>query len=111
MMSGTPRQPPDDRIAITGMGVLSPIGQGIEAFSVGPINGVSGITTIEAFSDPRLACAPWWRGQAVTRYARARTALCQRSRASQFLIYAATEATSHGTLCRKQWRQVGVWRW
>ena len=49
MMSGTLRQPPDDRIAITGIGVLSPIGQGIEAFWSGLINGVSGITAIERF--------------------------------------------------------------
>ena len=35
MMSGTLRQLPDDCIAITGMGVLSPIGQGIEAFWFG----------------------------------------------------------------------------
>src|SRR5215468_11996186 len=55
MTSETPSWPSDnssalsDRIAITGMGVVSPIGQGIEAFWAGLINGVSGITTIERF--------------------------------------------------------------
>ena len=49
MMSGTPRQPSDDRIDITGMGVLSTIGEGVEEFWSGLINGVSGITTIERF--------------------------------------------------------------
>src|SRR5262245_62315282 len=55
MTSETPGWPsndritPSDRIAITGMGVVSPIGQGVEAFWAGLINGVSGITTIERF--------------------------------------------------------------
>ena len=47
MTSGTQLQPLDDQIAITGMGVVSPIGQGIEAFWAGLVNGVSGITIIE----------------------------------------------------------------
>ena len=47
MTSGTQLQSLDDQIAITGMGVVSPIGQGIEAFWAGLVNGVSGITTIE----------------------------------------------------------------
>src|SRR2546426_12333529 len=56
MTSGIPSWPSDDsiamsdRIAITGMGVVSPIGQGVEAFWAGLINGVSGITTIERFA-------------------------------------------------------------
>ena len=40
MTSGTQLQPLDDQIAITGMGVVSPIGQGIEAFWAGLVNGV-----------------------------------------------------------------------
>jgi 3-oxoacyl-(acyl-carrier-protein) synthase len=47
MTSGTQLQPLDDQIAITGMGVVSPIGQGIEVFWAGLVNGVSGITTLE----------------------------------------------------------------
>src|SRR5215813_607252 len=92
MMSGTPRQPPDDRIAITGMGVLSPIGQGIEAFWSGLINGVSGITTIERFPTHDLRVR---RGGEVKQlrgtlgFERPLPAC----RASQFLIHAATEAT------------------
>src|SRR5262249_37159614 len=56
MLSGTQLQPRDDRIAITGMGVVSPIGQGVEAFWSGLVNGVSGITLIERFptSDLRV---------------------------------------------------------
>jgi len=47
MTSGMQLQPLDDQIAITGMGVVSPIGQGIEVFWAGLLNGVSGITTLE----------------------------------------------------------------
>jgi 3-oxoacyl-(acyl-carrier-protein) synthase len=92
MMSGTPRQPSDDRIAITGMGVLSPIGAGVEAFWAGLINGVSGITTIERFPTHDLRVC---RGGEV-KLLRDMPGLEQPlppCRASQFLIHAATEAT------------------
>jgi 3-oxoacyl-[acyl-carrier-protein] synthase II len=92
MMSGTPRQPSDDRIAITGMGVLSPIGAGVEAFWSGLINGVSGITTIERFPTHDLRVR---RGGEV-RQLRGMPGLerpLPACRASQFLIHAATEAT------------------
>jgi len=92
MTSGTPSQPPEDRIAITGMGVVSPIGQGVEAFWSGLINGVSGITPIERFPTHDLRVR---RGGEVKQLRG--TLELERPlpacRASQFLIHAATEAT------------------
>src|SRR5688500_2204656 len=91
MTSGTPRQPSDDRIAITGIGVLSPIGQGIAAFWLGLINGVYGITTIEPFPTHDLRVR---RGGEVKQL-QGRLGLerpLPGCRASQFLIHAATEA-------------------
>src|SRR5215471_19153636 len=92
MTSRIPSWPSDDSIAITGMGVVSPIGQGVEAFWAGLINRVSGITTIERFAthDFRVRrggeikqLAGWLVGDQ----------LLPECRASQFLIYAAAEAT------------------
>jgi 3-oxoacyl-[acyl-carrier-protein] synthase II len=40
----------DHRIAITGMGVISPIGQGVEAYWAGLVQGQSGISQIERFA-------------------------------------------------------------
>src|SRR5919202_6827246 len=97
MMSGTSPQPPDNRIAITGMGVLSPIGQGVEVFWSGLINGVSGITTIERFPTHDLRVR---RGGEVKQLRG--TLGLERSlpacRASQFLIHAATEAAGMARL-------------
>src|SRR5215813_7927724 len=92
MMSGMSRQPSNDRIAITGMGVLSPIGQGIEAFWSALINGVSGITTIERFPTHDLRVR---RGGEVKQLqgTLGLERLLPACRASQFLIHAATEAT------------------
>src|SRR5712691_11908636 len=92
MMSGTHLQPREDRIAITGMGVVSPIGQGVEAFWSGLINGVSGITPIERFPTHDLRVR---RGGEVKQL-RGTTGFerpLPTCRASQFLIHAATEAT------------------
>src|SRR2546425_10176034 len=97
MTSGTPSQPPEDRIAITGMGVVSPIGQGVEAFWSGLINGVSGITPIERFPTHDLRVR---RGGEVKQLLG--TVGLERPlpacRASQFLIHAATEATQMARL-------------
>src|SRR5262249_13889786 len=98
MTSGTPSWPsndritPSDRIAITGMGVVSPIGQGVEAFWAGLINGVSGITTIERFPTHDLRVR---RGGEVKQLqgALGLERPLRACRASQFLIHAATEAT------------------
>jgi 3-oxoacyl-[acyl-carrier-protein] synthase II len=83
--------PPDDRIAITGMGAVSPIGQGLEAFWSGLINGVSGIAPIEHFPTHHLRVR---RGGEIKqlRGTLTRDAPLPGCRASQFLIYAATEA-------------------
>jgi 3-oxoacyl-(acyl-carrier-protein) synthase len=92
MMSGMRPQPPDDLIAITGMGVLSPIGQGVEAFWSSLLNGVSGITAIERFPTHDLRVR---RGGEV-KQAPSTLGLerpLPACRASQFLIHAATEAT------------------
>jgi 3-oxoacyl-[acyl-carrier-protein] synthase II len=74
------------------MGVLSPIGQGIEAFWAGLIHGVSGITTIERFPTHDLRVR---RGGEIKQFQD--TPELERPlpacRASQYLICAATEAT------------------
>ena len=79
-------------IAITGMGVLSPIGQGVEAFWSSLLNGVSGITSIERFPTHDLRVR---RGGEIKQIPD--TPGLERPlpacRASQFLIHAATEAT------------------
>ena len=43
-----------DRIAITGMGVVSPIGQGLESYWSNLCSGVCGISPIERFSTAGL---------------------------------------------------------
>src|SRR5262247_2988009 len=91
MMSGTPHQPPDDRIAITGMGVLSPIGEGVEAFWSGLINGVSGITTIERFPTHDLRVRRGGEIKQLVGWLVGDQPL-PACRASQFLISAAAEA-------------------
>ncbi|HEY5870515.1 MAG TPA: beta-ketoacyl-[acyl-carrier-protein] synthase family protein [Candidatus Tectomicrobia bacterium] len=92
MMSGTRPQPPDAPIAITGMGVLSPIGQGVEAFWSSLLNGVSGITSIERFPthDLRVRRGGEIKQTLDTPGLERPLPAC---RASQFLIHAATEAT------------------
>lgn len=80
-----------ERIAITGMGVVSPIGQGVEAFWAALVNGVSGISTIEHFATEDLRVR---RGGEVKQLRALPTAVqpLPPCRASQFLIHAATEA-------------------
>src|SRR5262245_59365678 len=90
MMYGMPRQPSNDRIAITGMGVLSPIGQGIEGVWSGLINGVSGLTTIDRFPTHYLRVR---RGGEVKQCTLGFERPPPACRASQFLICAAAEAT------------------
>jgi 3-oxoacyl-[acyl-carrier-protein] synthase II len=92
MTSGAQGQRDDDRIAITGMGVVSPIGQGVEAFWTGLINGVSGISAIERFPTHDLRVG---RGGEIKQLVG--TLMDERPlpacRATQFLLHAATEAT------------------
>ena len=74
------------------MGVLSPIGQGVEAFWSSLLNGVSGITTIERFPthDLRVRRGGEIKQTPDTPGLERPLPAC---RASQFLIHAATEAT------------------
>jgi len=91
MMSGTTRTLNNDRIAITGMGVVSPLGQGIEAYWSGLIGAVSGITPITRFPthDMRVSRGGEIKQLVGTVPAAHRLPAC---RASQFLIHAAYEA-------------------
>ncbi len=94
MTSGIANPPQPDRIAITGMGVVSPIGQGIEAYWSGLVSGVSGISPIEHFATDGMRVQ---RGGEIKRLTGTLpsgfdgTSL-PASRASQFLIHAAHEA-------------------
>jgi 3-oxoacyl-[acyl-carrier-protein] synthase II len=83
---------PAEPIAVTGAGVVSPIGQDLDAFWAGLVTGVAGITEIERFpvSDLRVT-----RGGEVKKLGRLpdederRLPPC---RASRFLVHAAREA-------------------
>jgi 3-oxoacyl-[acyl-carrier-protein] synthase II len=91
MTSGTTPALSHDRIAITGMGVVSPIGQGIEAYWSALVRGVSGITPVERFPT---------HGMRVGRGGEVKQLLgtleddrpLPACRASRFLIHAAWEA-------------------
>jgi 3-oxoacyl-[acyl-carrier-protein] synthase II len=91
MMSGTVHPQNDDRIAITGMGVVSPIGQGLEAYWSGLVQGCSGISLIERFSTHDMRVG---RGGEIKKLSDALppSDLLPACRASQFLIHAASEA-------------------
>src|SRR2546423_11682271 len=47
---------PDRRVVITGMGVVTPVGNGLETFWSNLKNGVSGIRTIDAFDTTGYDC-------------------------------------------------------
>src|SRR2546430_15635306 len=47
---------PDRRVVITGLGVLTPVGNDIETFWSNLKNGVSGIHTIDAFDTTAYDC-------------------------------------------------------
>lgn len=91
MTSGTHKRCDADPIAITGMGVVSPIGQGIAAYWSGLIDGVSGITPIEHFPihDMRVGNGGEIKQLITPPTAGPPLPAC---RASQFLITAAHEA-------------------
>jgi 3-oxoacyl-[acyl-carrier-protein] synthase II len=92
MMSGTTLPHKDDRIAITGMGVISPIGQGVEAYWSGLIRGVSGITPIERFPTHDMRVIRGGEIKELVGVLPTDRPLPD-CRASQFLIHAAYEAT------------------
>lgn len=91
MISGTHNLPKRDAVAITGMGVVSPIGQGVTAYWSSLVDGVSGITPIEHFAthDMRVAQGGEIK-QLLTPPPDGRP--LPACRASQFLITAAHEA-------------------
>jgi 3-oxoacyl-[acyl-carrier-protein] synthase II len=97
MMFGVPRPPNLEHIAITGMGVVSPIGHGVTAFWSSLIGGISGISAIERFdtSDMRVG-----RGGEIKCLADLPpdTPPLPVCRASQFLIHAAVEAVRQAGL-------------
>ena len=97
MMFGTPRPHKPDRIAITGMGVISPVGRSVAVFWSGLTSGVSGISAIERFdtSDMRVG-----RGGEIKCLAGLppEASPLPACRASQFLIHAATEAMQQAGL-------------
>jgi 3-oxoacyl-[acyl-carrier-protein] synthase II len=97
MTSGTEPSLHDDRIAITGMGVVSPIGQGVEAYWAGLVQGTSGITAIGRFPthDMRVSRG----GEIKTLLGTLPTARpLPECRASQFLLHAANEALAMARL-------------
>lgn len=83
----------NDRIAITGMGVVSPIGQGVEAYWSGLVGGVSGISSIERFATDDMRVK---RGGEIKHLNFTEALPSERPlptcRASQLLIHAACEA-------------------
>ncbi|MEE8304531.1 MAG: beta-ketoacyl-[acyl-carrier-protein] synthase family protein [Candidatus Tectomicrobia bacterium] len=91
MTSGTVPQREDDAIAITGMGVVSPVGQGVEAYWAGLLGGVSGIAPIERFSTHDMRVS---RGGEIKQFVMPspHDRPLPACRASQFLIAAAHEA-------------------
>lgn len=92
MTSGTTQLSRNDRIAITGIGVVSPIGQGVEAYWSGLCAGSSGIAPITRFPTDGMRVE---RGGEIKTLVGIppETAPWPACRASQFLIQAASEAT------------------
>lgn len=86
-----------DRIAITGMGVVSPIGQGVEAYWSSLINGACGITSIERFSTEGMRVKNGGEIKVLRDLTGTVDLSLPNCRASQFLILAASEAlhTAH----------------
>jgi 3-oxoacyl-[acyl-carrier-protein] synthase II len=107
MMFGAPRPNKSDRIAITGMGVVSPVGQGVAAFWSGLTGGASGISAIERFdtSDMRVR-----RGGEIKCLAglQPQGPPLPTCRASQFLIHAATEAMQQAGLSQSTCTRPGT---
>jgi 3-oxoacyl-[acyl-carrier-protein] synthase II len=91
MTSGTTPTPSHDRIAITGMGVVSPIGQGIEAYWSALVRGVSGITSVERFPTHDMRVGRGGEVKQLLGILEDDRPL-PACRASQFLIHAAREA-------------------
>jgi 3-oxoacyl-[acyl-carrier-protein] synthase II len=100
-----------NRVAVTGIGVVSPIGSGVEAFFDGLVRGASGIDVIGSFDagsfptriagevrdvDLPAVEVPWPEAEAV-----------RRDRKSAFGVLASREAlrTAFGSECPTRWYQ------
>lgn len=92
MMCGTLPVQPADSIAITGMGVVSPIGQDLETYWSSLVSGSCGISVIERFSTEGMRVKSGGEIKTLSN----RTGMGDRPlpscRASRFLILAAREA-------------------
>jgi len=83
---------PADRIAITGMGVVSPIGQDVETYWSGLVNGRCGISSIERFSTEGMRVNSGGEIKTLRDPTTTAASSLPKCRASQFLILAASEA-------------------
>jgi 3-oxoacyl-[acyl-carrier-protein] synthase II len=92
MTFGTILPQSTDRIAITGMGVVSPLGQGVEAFWSGLVHGKCGISSIERFSTEGMRVKNGGEIKTLNEPPQTHDHPLPRCRASQFLIIAASEA-------------------
>jgi 3-oxoacyl-[acyl-carrier-protein] synthase II len=81
-----------DRITITGMGVISPIGQDVEAYWSSLVNGRCGISAIERFSTEGMRVSSGGEIKTLRDQMGTITSPLPQCRASQFLILAASEA-------------------
>lgn len=94
---------PADRIAITGMGVVSPIGQGVTAYWSSLVAGTCGISTIERFSTEGMRVKSGGEIQTFTPFmglAGTEERPLPHCRASRFLALATSEA-----LAMASWRE------
>lgn len=101
MTSGILPLQPTDQIAITGMGVVSPIGQDVSSYWSGLVNGACGISRIERFSTDGLRVQNGGEIKALRELVGPAASPLPECRASQFLIAAASEA-----LQMAQWNNV-----
>jgi 3-oxoacyl-[acyl-carrier-protein] synthase II len=95
-MSSLPRRPPADRIAVVAAGVVTPIGQDVDAFWSGLLTGVDGISPIEAFrvSDLRVG-----RGGEIKKLTRVKDwSGVPDCRATRLLVSAADDLAVQGAL-------------
>ena len=81
-----------DRIAITGMGVVSPIGQDVETYWSSLVNGQCGISLIERFSTEGMRVKSGGEIKTLRDLTGTFVHPLPSCRASQFLIVAASEA-------------------
>ncbi len=84
--------PSTERIAITGMGVVSPIGQGVNPYWESLVTSASGIATIERFSTEGMRVKSGGEIKTLSALPESSALPFPHCRASQFLVLAAREA-------------------